>query len=197
MKMAKVKLTQKQADEIERIKRIGFPGHWKEDGWFIERDEKINDLSFHQLTNAVFNGYEVEPEFKSGDWVFNKKNNRTAKINLFGVDEVGARVDDFEFNNIYQLDEIRHATPQEIAEEKERRWWAKHNRDVLGFKENDIVKYDCTSWGGVCRVISNQYSMDAFGKRLIELYNWTSGRIITVRAESLEVICFAEDRQDA
>ena len=64
-----IKLTQKQADEIERVKRIGFPTRWKDNGWYIERDEALNGLSFYQYINAVLKDYEVEPEFKVGDWV--------------------------------------------------------------------------------------------------------------------------------
>src|SRR5699024_858662 len=37
---------------------------------------------------------------------------------------------------------IRHATPEEIAEEKQRRRWAKHGREVWELRENDIPYYD-------------------------------------------------------
>ena len=182
--MAKVKLTQKQADEIERIKRIGFPGHWKEDGWFIERDEKINDLSFHQLTNAVFNGYEVGPDIKVGDFV---------DIGLFGINKIaevtGIKGDAIAINGSDEYNEFkinRILTDGEKQKEKTRRWWAKHGRDVWRIGKDDIL---------VCPQ-EQAYTVERISDGVVAFKEGSDKHMWEIKS-GYKVVCFAEDRKDA
>src|SRR5699024_5711592 len=90
-------------------------------------------LTLDELIIAFYIGYEVEPIFEVGDWVKDTSTNAVIKIN-----------DRQHRNNLIdpRHTTIRHATPEEIAEEKQRRWWAKHGRDVWELRENDLLYYD-------------------------------------------------------
>src|SRR5699024_6673411 len=93
----------------------------------------LNDLSILDMARALYEGYEVEETFKVGDWVKDTSTNAVIKIK-----------DRQHRNNINdpRYSTVRHATPEEIAEEKQRRWWAKHGREVWELRENDILYYD-------------------------------------------------------
>src|SRR5699024_11077859 len=71
--MEKVKVTRVQADAIEYCKaefgkdktiNTHAKGTWAYDC------KPLNDLEFSELARALYIGYEVEPEFKAGDWVY-------------------------------------------------------------------------------------------------------------------------------
>src|SRR5690625_6397236 len=84
---------------------------------------------------------------------------------------------------------LRHATLDEIEEEKERRWWAKHGRGVWELREGDALKADDGDYlVEVCEVF------DSCNVRL-------TGGVVHVKISELKegyrVICFAEDRKDA
>lgn len=103
--------------------------------WMVEGDGKNDD----KLLNALVNGYEVEPAYKVGDWIvrldgttfMNEKAvvqvDKVSDIHLFYARDIG--IDKIR---------IRHATPEEIKAEKERRFWAKIGRKVGEFRIGDI-----------------------------------------------------------
>src|SRR5699024_2274293 len=142
----KVKLTREQAEAIKSIRgdiNGGFtPGNIRtqlKKQWMSRPYATLNELPFEQFIVAVLGDYEVEETFEVGDWVHNNVTGRVAKIDDRGYDEEVAWVDDDKVNCFTQF---RHATPEEIAEEKQRRWWAKHGRDVWELRENDLLYYD-------------------------------------------------------
>src|SRR5699024_6388569 len=84
------------------------------------------------------------------------------------------------------LTRLRHATPEEIAEEKQRRWWAKHGRDVFEFKTGDLIDHDHY----VVEVMEVRSDM-----LRVEM-NAAVGTITKENYDQIKVICFAEDRKD-
>ncbi len=186
--MEKVILTKKQADAVEYFKK--------------EHQENLGDMSLRSFYDALRCGYEVEPEFEIGQWIVLTSPFTSAKITARILDiDVGGdnRIRlDRDDHCWWDKEDIRPATPSEIAEEKERRFFAGHGRGVLEFKTNDIVSYDCNSWGGIYIVSSDNYSKDAFGNRLVKVFNkyMHSGKTLSFRADELKVICFAEERLD-
>lgn len=183
--MEKVKVTKEQAEAIERwadkiqlvkAKLFGFLNHGE--------DESIAEMTVDELIKALYIGYEVEPEFKVGDWVVNANGTigKITNINEFG-----------EFEGFWEKTEmlcekdnfVRHATPEEIAAEKERRWWAKHGRDVWELRPGDLLVSDIRVFkevrevnnDSVTFVYENYVAMDR-----LKLY--------------YKVVCFAENRLD-
>ena len=116
----KVKVTKEQAEAIEKFQKT------------------VHELgiSLDELKVIFESGYEVKPEFKVGDWVICKKTKQIGQIEEYGIwdDSVWVTNDEFNFFTDY-----RHATPSEIAEEKERRWWKKHGRKKWDLKRGDIL----------------------------------------------------------
>ena len=151
--MEKVKLTREQANAIEwalqkeneyspdRLLRLRS----SDNANFHNELYPLNDIDIAVLARALYIGYEVEPEFKVGDWVV-----RTSDEGLYfeknkifraghDIDDKGVQEED---SDIYHVpSNLRHATPEEIAEEKERRWWKKHGRDVWELRKGDVL-YD-------------------------------------------------------
>lgn len=139
----KVKLTQEQADWIEKYTltqeqvdyMIDIQPHRK------RPDSPIVDWSVSKLAKALYTGYEVEPEYGIDCWVLYENEQ---------CQDVVTKIIDIQYgNNRVQFDSIsdwqhiksiqRHATPEEIAKEKERRWWAKHGREPWELKEDDVL----------------------------------------------------------
>jgi hypothetical protein len=211
--MEKVKITQEQADAIEK----GLSNNdWSKDGMLSIHAEKyekfsssawgypyesLNELHIGKLARILFIGYEVEPKFKAGDWVtdIHQRNNVTGQITKIDTDPDGYKLawgyfsyDDRETN--FSFEEIRHATLEEIATEKTRRWWAKNDRDVGELRMTDIVFYDDNHWGGIYIVYSDVF-IASDKKASVKLYN-RHRREITIAVSKLRVICFAQDRKD-
>lgn len=190
--MGKVKLTQENADLLENKRKK------MEDYKIIEVFSKVNgerNAKFHidELIKALYIGYEVEPEFKVGDLVFvdwdNRKGGKFYVVEYVSTDGSVA-IDNSAGNNRPCMDIIRHATPEEIAEEKERRWWAKHNRDVWEMKDRDLLINITT--GKICtvRVEHNDLHLAKADNVILSIYDPKK------LAGKYEVICFAEDRKD-
>lgn len=183
--MEKVKVTKEQAEAIERwadkiqlvkAKLCGFLNHGE--------DESIAEMTDDELIEALYIGYEVEPEFKVGDWVI-LQNGKIGKIEWINYSKNLVSIYDCEVGVVCIDDIERHATPEEIAAEKERRWWAKHGRDVWELRPGDLLVSDIRVFkevrevnnDSVTFVYENYVSMDR-----LKLY--------------YKVVCFAEDRID-
>ncbi|MET3657875.1 hypothetical protein [Sporosarcina psychrophila] len=117
----KVKLTREQADAIDTMARA------------------TKGMLVVDLLRAIQEGYDVEPEYKVGDWIV--RLNGTTFLN----DKAVVRVDKVsDIHLFYDHDigidkiRIRHATPEEIKVEQERRVWAKIGREVGEFRKGDV-----------------------------------------------------------
>ena len=186
--MEKVKLTQEQVTALEKaINDYGIdttmndhsPHNW---GGFLS---PLNELKIHQMARALYIGYEVEEMFEVGDWVVYDNGVRCGyKTNqIKDVDEQKAYFDE---GRTMHLTRLRHATPEEVAKEKQRRWWARHGRDVYEFKSGDLIDHDHY----VVEVMEVRSDM-----LRVEM-NAAVGTITEEYYDLIKVICFAEDRKD-
>ncbi len=204
--MSKPIITQEQADAIEQLRR-----HWSDDE-IIARSVKgrvfgqpYNDCYKHLEKNSLFNltralerGYEVEPEFKVNQWVTHESGT-VSKIT--SIDDRGIITTDHILNRRDQYGKyvymntvamyFRHATPEEIAKEKERRFWAKYDRDVWELFEGDILKrltdnefvYVVEVGDGITVInIINDYTFEEYTKNELR--------------EEFSVFYLSEDRKD-
>ena len=153
----KVVLTKEQAKAIEEFQKT------------------VHELgiSSDELKVIFESGYEVKPEFKENDWVCDMQHNKVARIDHRGVDDNCVWVDDEDYN-FFAIENIRHATPEEISEEKERRWWAKHGREFRQLKQSDLI----------------------IDTRTGEVFSLSSIGVRNGFNKFYKVICFAENRLD-
>lgn len=161
--MEKVILTKEQADAIEGLKKgNGYKFMKTRVILNYYNDSPILDLTIEDLSKAFLNGYEVEPEYKKGDWVFDFDKKEVFQLNK-----------EQERNLIYwgSGKPVRHATPSEVAEEKERRFWKKHGRGVREVRSGDIIH----------NVVLDELDEVMNTHKLEEGYN---------------IVCFAEKRLD-
>lgn len=179
--MEKIILTKKQANVIESFK----------DGF----DNIMNGLTYDDFIKAVKDGYEVEPEFKVGDWVVHKNGN---PFNTY-LKPLAVKITSVKKDNVYYAEDcnvtyserIRHATPSEIAKEKERRFFAEHGREPWELKKNDILndrRENCTVT--IAKVIDKEVMTVLFTNGDWEFYN------NIVEDSDWRVACFADKRLD-
>ena len=186
----KVKLTREQAEAIKSIRgdiNGGFtPGNIRtqlKKQWMSKPYATLNELPFEQFIVAVLGDYEVEPIFEVGDWAVDRRS--VYKI-------ISKHHADYLNKEVHP--EVRHATPEEITEEKQCRWWAKHGRDVWELKDLDILINEKTG---------KMYEVDILKDETIRLWkigvdgafasDYKSAKEIS---KYVEVFCFAEDRKD-
>lgn len=193
--MKKVKLTREQAEAIEEYKKAQIAQHKeiKENplklvGWV----HPLVELETDEFMDALYEGYEVEPEFKVGDWVYDAQYNKVAPIERVEVNRVW--VDDDELN-FYSIEDVRHATPEEIAEEKERRWWKKNGREPWGLKKYDRIKCKTTDKEYEILDVEKPLRFKVLDMRDVHLRNieFYSTQQISSR---FVVVCFTENRLD-
>lgn len=189
IEIEKVKITQVQADAIEIIKRDMKSANYFVDNLMIQLNKewtepklvKLNKLSIKEYLDALYIGYEVEPNFEVGDWIKDTETNAVLQIK-----------NKQHRNNCLdrRIVSLRHATQEEIEQEKERRWWKKNGREVQELKQGDILMathrhiFEITADPKSHRF--NQYTGDdAFDFSIEEFTrkNW-------------KVICFSENRED-
>ncbi len=199
--MSKVKITQEQADAIENITYREHAVELQINGWKHKENRCLNHLALDDFIKALYIGYEVEPEYKVGDWIV-KRNGEKFYITHRGdgfpiavritniTTSLGVNVLQFCDGSVIRITEARHATPEEIAKEKERRWWAKNDRDVWEIREDDILEY-----------LNDLYIVDSFDSEKVCLKSGIERK--TNYAEPFDyvkrhfkVVCFAEDRKD-
>ncbi len=170
----KVKITQEQADWLERYELTQDQiDHYIDIQPFSKRpDSPIVDWGASKLAKALYIGYEVEPEINDGDFLLHIPMNVIGKV-INGVIHWSDNIEnDVEYiNKLIISGEVRHATPEEIAKEKERDWWAKHGREVKEVKKGDIIH-------------------DLVFDQLDEVMNTHKPK------DKFKVVCFAEDRKD-
>lgn len=196
--MEKVKVTQEQAKAIEINREVDSNGEILNDyfeEWPVGHWSRavIKRMDIDVLVKALYIGYEVEEEFKKFDWV------------TFDGKHTGIIIDIDEFDNMYKTDirnengvkqmfpfgtdRLRHATPSEIAEEKERRKWKKHGRDVWELTRRDVLFNKNTDH--IYEIMEISPSGNG-----ISFHGDVTYREMEVVKENYKVICFAENRLD-
>lgn len=100
-----------------------------------------------KLVDALRIGYEVEQQFKVGNWVVRKTNQederlpfRTGRVFKIKGFINGHYLDNEEFR--HDSEALRYATSEEIKAEIERQLWKSIGREVGELKENDLVIYE-------------------------------------------------------
>ena len=155
----------------------------------------LKELSVGEVARALYIGYEVEPEFKVRDWVYRVSDKKIYRVDF--VTEEGLILDD---ENLWMFNEkgndygkhtppedVRHATPEEIKEEKDRRLFYRNGRKVWELRKNDILY---NSWLGIRTVFHIQDSGKVSFSEGHREYD------IDEIKESYRVACFAENRED-
>lgn len=120
-----------------------------EDKWVTVEFQPLNELSPSDLARALLIGYEVEPEpLKINDWVTEHVGDgfRTGKITGFTnkgwfVQFLSFDTNEYYFESFHAV-QLEKSTPEEIAEEQERRKWLGIGRAIGGFKQGDILVDD-------------------------------------------------------
>lgn len=94
------------------------------------------------LMQLLLGQYEVEPEYKAQDWIVSYEDNlgviESVEDHVLHGSWFDRKGKTFPMK-CYFTNVKRHATPEEIKAEKERRAWAKIGREVGEFKTNDVV----------------------------------------------------------
>ncbi|MEC5422090.1 hypothetical protein QGM71_01105 [Virgibacillus sp. C22-A2] len=187
--MNKVKVTQDQADAIHQWRTCSdrndselVETHIR--GWVLESDLSLNELDLDDFIKALYIGYEVEPQFKVGDWVV-RENVITKITNInYKLDSEGAITTE-RFLSWVTDNHLRHATPEEIAEEKERRWWSKHGRENWELKNGDVL--DKRNFAYTVRAVDESYVM---------FNEFATKKTWDELKKDFKVACFAEKRLD-
>ncbi|MEK5070745.1 hypothetical protein [Sporosarcina sp. FSL K6-1508] len=147
-------ITSMRDSEISDFGIVAFVSRWngaEPDGAKVIRDWSFQNDSAGKLLSALVNGYEVDPEYKVGDWVarIDGKNiypkGEIKVVEVFaGIERLGKREmvrhgTDGEWG--IPVAQLRHATPKEIKAEQERRVWAGIGREVGEFRDGDFGEH--------------------------------------------------------
>ncbi|MGJ9460085.1 hypothetical protein [Oceanobacillus sp. CF4.6] len=128
----------------ELLQRHGF-SKYDEPG-FESPLKSLNELNTLSLAKALTIGYEVEPEFKVGDWITHKLTGDIGKVTKTDPLRVDNGMGGYSGG-------YRYSTPEEIEQEKERRWWDKLGRKVNEFKMTDVIRVE--NGIGLYEVVTN------------------------------------------
>lgn len=101
--------------------------------------EVLNGMDAEKLVLAVHGHCEVEPTYKVGDWVVYSDEFYEVYQVVPGGMKVHIKNSKGSTIAYMPIQNIRHATPEEIKAEKERRVWAKLGRETKQFRVGDIV----------------------------------------------------------
>ena len=192
--MEKVKVTQAQADLIKSIKDTDYAINIH--GLNKRPDSPLQELTTAELARALYIGYEVEPEFEVGELsiVKNDELNLVRKIlKIYEID--GKPHADLESADEIPLYLLSKLSPERQAQEKERRWWKKHGREVWELKKYDKIKHKNTGKEYDVIEVIDRYHFRVFDLREV----CTSGFFfedVSDLKERFDVVCFAEDRKD-
>ena len=144
--MEKIKVTQKQAEHIKYFERDRYYAlEHKVNGTFSSSG-CLDELSLDELAIALYVGYEVEEEFKVGDYVVANfdKNSKVREItDIFDLHTGGYSVLDIfdgEKSVNIELSVLRHATESEIVQEEARRTDKKLDDLLLNLSNKERVR---------------------------------------------------------
>jgi len=184
----KVIINQRQADAIERYKKEQREqleslneNSTRHESWA----QPLVGMDVDKIIASIHDGYEVEPEFKVGQFVIDVTTNVTREVK--GEDM--ARFLNWEY---IRKQHVRHATESEIAAEKERRWWGKHGRGIWELRKGDALVHARN--GKDWRIVKE------VGEHVVDNYSFLEHKTVTstIRyvTENFTIICFAESRLD-
>ena len=197
----KVVLTREQAEAIERgIKIYGksrIMNDHEADGW-VGNLVNLNGITKDEMARALYIGYEVEETFKVDDWV-TSVSGATCQITKIRGEEVWGQWNRLTVTENYiKKVNVRHATPEEISKEKQRRWWARHGREVWELKVNDEIRHkESDRRFDIVHIFDNgDINMERTSTN-----DYKQKEVVTVKRSYIsnyyyEVVCFAEDRKD-
>lgn len=187
--MDKVVITQGQADAIEYSKKVTEEDNEQivthhirhqlnSNKWSSGMLMELNGLEIGTLIKALYIGYEVEEEFKAGDYITNYHGDvlRVVKVENNGVWFVTAKSKSREWLNYLTFGnkEFKKSNENEIAQYKRIEWWNKNDREVWELKKGDVI-------------IEKSTNEKQTVERDIRDFVYPS---------LFEVVCFEKDRQD-
>lgn len=192
-------ITKEQAEKIEWAKN-----YFKEDGlsrivglWMKNFSiwEPVTgpliEMKLDDLIRSLYIGYEVEPEFKIGDWIYISSEGTHNSKEMVAKVESKYNESQLCLDNNWNIGAgsqyIRHATPSEIAEEKERRFWNRNDRDVWELRKGDVLICD-----GYPRVVEK---IDNFNEKSV-LFKDDDWEYYENVVEEYKVLAFNKDRLD-
>lgn len=189
--MEKIKINQAQEEVFKQYPNKEQLIIARASGLLIQgQDEPIADMKLEDLIKSLYIGYEVEPELSVGDFVVYVHDNTVWEV----VGELyGGKVHyDITRNGKHQgsvhKDHIRLATPSEIAQEKERRWWAKIGRNKNEFEMADIVTFE--DGNGLFEVVK------VYGLHNVSITADFASSEIDVSVNEIKLVCPVENRLD-
>lgn len=187
-------VTQEQANAIEDIERINYSNAVMVHGkhrWSTSERVALSNLTLDQFIRSLYIGYEVEQDIKEGDMLYHPFSNAIGEVEknlVYWNDGVKNELEDVKA--MFPDGGVRYATPEEIAKEKERRWWAKHDRNVWELKRGDLL-LDETS-GNFIEVWREDQGAVEFSVKQ-EGYR----RISKIHIKNdCKIVCFVEARKD-
>lgn len=197
--MERVKVTQEQAELMEEVRGCASVSELCYErclnGSWIGIYEPLNELNADEFARALYIGYEVIPEFKKGDWVVN------AAGTIGEIKEIEGRIFQVFWGSgmpmrcnkdVFE----RHATEEEIAEEKERRFFRRNGREPWELKKGDVFSNKYNHQIRTIETIDDDYRD---GTKLGTIFLMGDGSL-SVTLNDLkhfwDIVCFAEDRKD-
>lgn len=132
----KLKVTQEQADWLEKYESEEAIDYAIDIQPLKKRpDSPIVDWHASMVARALLIGYEIKPEYKVGDLVIPERDGRTNSSEIYEIIDLDkAHANLKGIIGIFSLSQLRHATPEEIEAEKERRKWAR-------IEEGDVLRH--------------------------------------------------------
>lgn len=199
----KVILTKVQAEAIEELKTEYQGGdavsiHVKHK-WELGL-QSLNTLTVDEFAQAYYSedGYEVEPEYpKEGDWV--KCDTGSAviygQIDTTAFDDVIGNFSNGQRQRFHKK-AVSFMLPSEIAEEKERRFFARNGREPWELRLGDVLVHDK---GGVFEYGYNPKSKN--GLHIVYEVSINGGKrksklSMQYIKNLCKVVCFVEKRLD-
>jgi hypothetical protein len=175
----KVKVTVKQKEAIDRLNEYQLEqikDFKKNPEKYADWVSPLNELPEKKIIDALYIGYEVEPEFLIGDTVINKETGIIEKVDGY-MTTILERYSD----------KYRHATPSEIAEEKERRFFARHGRKPWELREGDVLQDKEDGYTATISFVSKSNE--------VHFEDEISYHLSSIK-KYCKVVCFAESRLD-
>lgn len=196
MTKTKIKLTQEQAEAIERLKesqRKDFQKYYKEGGGRpVSWARPLAELSVVEFMGALYEGYEIEPNIEIGDWIARKDGDKIRGKIAMQVKEIwDARLCVGKGMSLNARN-YRLAT----AEEAEEAWWDSHGREVWELKKGDVLvgRSNGKNW----LVISD--ISEVGGIKNYRIFPFITGESGFMHIEGIkrhfQIVCFAHDRKD-
>lgn len=191
--MEKVKLTQEQAEAIEKLKEehlkrlkkiMNNPEYYD----FTDLEKPLLGLTANEYFDALYNGYEVEETYKVGGYITRLDNGLVFKIT--GVNHQEKYVYGSS-STIHYFKNIRHSTDEEIENEKQRIWWKKHGRDVWELRGGDALK------SRNIKIVEQVEKLDhSYDGEEIVIFGGGNWEYFTDVKRKYDIVYFAEDRKD-